>query len=84
MFVRSGDFFVQSGFLGHPKRATAVLKWAGLLLLGICGGCGPELSKNDLGTVVFEVPRVADPSKPYPMPQLGPPLKHNEEEDAHP
>ena len=36
-------------------------------------GCGPELSKNDLGTVVFEVPKVAGADQPYQMPQLGPP-----------
>jgi hypothetical protein len=39
----------------------------------LLGGCGPELSKGDLGQVVFELPKVAGSDKPYPMPQLGRP-----------
>lgn len=46
-----------------------------LLLLVSLAGCGPALSKSDLGTVGFEVPKVAGAEKPYPMPQLGPPLE---------
>ena len=42
-------------------------------LLGL-GGCGPQLSQSDLGTVVFELPQVAGAEEPYKMPQLGPPL----------
>jgi hypothetical protein len=45
-----------------------------LLLLVLFGGCGPELSKQELGVVVFEVPKVAGTDKPYAMPQLGPPV----------
>jgi hypothetical protein len=41
----------------------------------ILGGCGRELSKSDLGTVVFDVPKVAGADKPYPMPKLGPPAE---------
>jgi hypothetical protein len=46
-----------------------------LMLLLALPGCGPELSKTDLGHVVSEPPKVAEPDVPYPMPQLGPPLK---------
>ena len=47
-------------------------------LLGL-GGCGPQLSQSDLGTMVFELPQVAGAEEPYKMPQLGPPLEHKEE-----
>jgi hypothetical protein len=50
-----------------------------LTALLLLGGCGPALSKSDLGTVVFEVPKVAGAEEPYQMPQLGPPPK---DEDA--
>jgi hypothetical protein len=43
-------------------------------LLGLSAfliGCGPQLSESDLGTVVFEVPKVAGSEEPYPLPQLG-------------
>jgi len=46
-----------------------------LILFLFLGGCGPALSQGDLGTVVFEVPKVAGAEEPYAMPQLGPPLK---------
>jgi hypothetical protein len=52
----------------------------GLFVLFSClfaGGCGAELSRSDLGTVVFELPKVAGASEPYPMPELGPPLEDN-------
>lgn len=49
--------------------------------LAILGGCGPELSKNDLGTVVDEEPKLAGSDKPYPMPQLGPPIKEKQKSD---
>jgi len=35
-------------------------------------GCGAQLSKADLGTVIFEVPNVPGTEEPYQMPQLGP------------
>ena len=55
-------------------RYTRILQFSGLaVLLVILGGCGPELSKDDLGTVVFDVPKVAGSDRPYAMPKLGPP-----------
>jgi len=54
-------------------------RWCGLLMLLVfMPGCGPELSKTDLGHVVSEPPKVAEPDVPYPMPSLGPPLKPEE------
>jgi hypothetical protein len=41
-----------------------------LMLLTLMGGCGPKLSQRDLGTVVFELPKIAGAEGPYPMPQL--------------
>jgi hypothetical protein len=60
-------------------------RWLGLLKLGLLNlgllsllllvvGCGPELSKTDLGQVVTDLPIVAEPDTPHPMPELGPPL----------
>jgi hypothetical protein len=48
---------------------------AAMIVLMPLAGCGPELSQQDLGHVVFELPKVADTDKPYPMPQLGPPVE---------
>ncbi len=50
-----------------------------LMLFLFLGGCGPALSRSDLGTVVFEVPKVAGTEEPYAMPQLGPPLKDEDD-----
>jgi hypothetical protein len=50
-----------------------------LVLLMSLGGCGSQLSKSDLGTVVFEVPKIVGVDEPYQMPQLGPPLEHTGE-----
>lgn len=49
-----------------------------LLVLLSLAGCGPALSRVDLGTVVFEVPKVAGADEPYQMPQLGPPVESKE------
>jgi hypothetical protein len=49
------------------------------VLAVVLGGCGPALAKNDLGTVVFEVPKVAGADKPYPLPKLAPPDKKKED-----
>jgi hypothetical protein len=64
---------------------AAIVRLSGCaVLLAILGGCGPELSKSDLGTVLSDLPKVADADKPYPMPQLGPPsaAKPDSEDDA--
>ncbi len=48
-----------------------------LIALLFLGGCGPEVSKEDLGTIVT-APTIAGADKPHQMPKLGPPLKQQE------
>jgi hypothetical protein len=36
-------------------------------------GCGPNVSRSDLGTIVFEVPTVAGAEEPYRLPDIPPP-----------
>ena len=65
------------------ENGTVPLRLAGLggltLLVGVLGGCGPELSKSELGDVQFDVPKVAGADKPYPMPKLGTADEKNDE-----
>jgi hypothetical protein len=35
------------------------------------GGCGRAASDEDLGTVVFEIPKVPGADTPFSMPELG-------------
>ena len=44
----------------------------GLFLPLLLAGCGPALSKQDLGQVEYAIPKVAGAEKPYPMPELNP------------
>jgi hypothetical protein len=54
-----------------------IFGWLFLLVVsGLVVGCGPNLSKRDLGHVVFENPKVAGADKPYEMPKLAPPSEH--------
>lgn len=48
---------------------VGVLGWLGLLL----SGCGPAVSPNELGTVVYTVPDVPGAEKPYSIPDIPPP-----------
>jgi hypothetical protein len=50
-------------------RRLAATGLAGLVLCAI-PGCGPEVSRRDLGTVTFDLPAIAGADKPYQMPQL--------------
>jgi hypothetical protein len=69
----------------RKSRLGLVLQFSGLAIFAvILGGCGPELSKSDLGTVVFEVPKVAGADKPYPLPKLGPADEKQEEHSREP
>lgn len=52
------------------------------LVVLLVGGCGPALSQSELGTVVGDLPKVAGADKPYQMPQLGPPLKDDDDDDV--
>jgi hypothetical protein len=59
--------------------------WLGLLLLVVpLVGCGPSLSKSDLGTVVYTLPKVAGADEPYRMPQLGPAPEEDEDQPGPP
>ena len=48
-----------------------------MLLASLCG-CGPSLTQQELGTVEFELPKIAGAEEPYRMPQLGPPLERSQ------
>jgi hypothetical protein len=59
------------GEISRKSRLSFVLQLLGLAALAAAlGGCGPEVSKSDLGTVGFDVPKVAGADKPFPMPKL--------------
>jgi len=45
----------------------------GLTLAVAIPGCGPNVSKSDLGTIVYEVPTVGGVDEPYQYPELPPP-----------
>jgi len=50
----------------------------GVFLL-LLAGCGPALSKQELGTVVFEIPKVAGADEPYQLPQSNAPVEQKTE-----
>jgi hypothetical protein len=41
-------------------------------------GCGPEVPREELGEIVFEIPEVHGTDEPYPMPELGEPPPESE------
>ena len=49
--------------------------YLGLVLLALGAlstGCGPAVSKSDLGTIVTDLPKLKGSEKPFEMKQLGP------------
>jgi hypothetical protein len=48
------------------------------LALPFFGGCGPNLSSKDFGTIVDGIPKIAGADKFYEMPELGPPPSEEE------
>ena len=54
-------------------RAFRVVLPAIFVLMPILSGCDSGVSKEDLGTAGFEVPKVPGAEQPYPMPKLGTP-----------
>lgn len=52
------------------------MKWIRrLVLLALMGavvlpGCGPSLSEKELGTIVYEVPKVPGSDQPYKLPSV--------------
>ena len=55
-------------------RVSRILLTGVLILLPLLSGCGPGVSDEDLGTVLYETPKVTGADEPYEMPELGPPL----------
>jgi hypothetical protein len=62
------------------------MRWGRCLLFSLvaatlltASGCGPAVSKNDLGEVVFQLPKVAGADEPYVMAQLGPPVEYHDD-----
>lgn len=51
------------------RRALICALFVGLATLA---GCGPTVSQNDLGTIVYEVPTVPGAEEPYRLPDLPP------------
>lgn len=49
-------------FVSYRPLPVAVL-----LLLS---GCGPQVAQEDLGKIVYEVPKMPGSDKPYPLPPL--------------
>jgi hypothetical protein len=39
-------------------------------VLLVVPGCGPQVAREDLGKIVYEVPKVPGSDKPYPLPPL--------------
>ena len=52
-------------------RALFGFLFASILTLPIVSGCGPHVTEQDLGTVVFEVPNVPGSDEPYELPDSG-------------
>jgi len=68
-------------------RNVSVVHWIVLGLLAVPGmltsGCQPAGSEEELGTIVYEVPKVPGSEKPLPMPELNPGAK-SDRSDASP
>jgi hypothetical protein len=66
-------------------RNNTVLLIAGSLAVVL--GCGPQLSPDDLGTFVYEVPKFDPVDQKYPLPKLKEPpagaLSHEGHGDSH-
>ena len=58
----------------------------GLVVLAVGAllpGCGPAVSKSDLGTILTELPKVKGSDEPFEMKELGP-AKQPEPDDDDP
>lgn len=53
----------------NSRLPSNIVRVVGLLAL-LCLGCGPSLSPEDLGQVVFEPPNVPGADRMFPMPEL--------------
>jgi len=46
-------------------------------------GCGPSVPPEELGQVVYHVPRVSGADEPYPIPELNANTSKKGEKDSH-
>ena len=60
-------------------RALVGLSLCIVLLLFVTPGCGPSLSEEELGTVVYDVQQIPGADQPFPIPD-GPPESASEPE----
>ena len=60
-------------------RALVGLSLGIVLLLFVTPGCGPSLSEEELGTVVYDVQQIPGADEPFPIPD-GPPESAPESE----
>jgi len=44
-----------------------------LIIIFVFLGCEPTKPSKDMGTIIYEVPKVEGADKPYEMPELDPP-----------
>ena len=60
-------------------RNVSVLRWIALGVLLVpwasLSGCQSRASDEELGTIVYEVPKVPGSEKPFPLPDLDPNAK---------
>jgi len=54
-------------------RAFPITLLAAVVFLPMLSGCDRGVSKEELRSPVFEVPKVSGAEDPYPLPKLGPP-----------
>jgi hypothetical protein len=64
----STSHLVPAEFLAMRQHWIWVI--AGFAILAVLPGCGPNVSRSDLGTIVYEVPTVAGADEPYKYPDL--------------
>ena len=73
MILEGGGLSCLPDGSNHPLQRSMKLKTAFFNVLAItsacCPGCGPQLDPEDLGTVIFEVPKVPGADEPYPLPE---------------
>ena len=65
--------------IARITRAGKLLPLGALLL---AAGCRPQVAPEELGTVVFEVPKFDPEEQKYPMPKLGEPPESSESTPA--
>jgi hypothetical protein len=53
-----------------------------LLACALTNGCGPQVSREELGQVEFEVPKVPGASQPYQLPDFSQPYQNGAAEAA--